>query len=515
MNMNMIGDWVQRHIAEPITALWDFVAGIKTDSIVESTTDAGVSFEKSGIETTSKDSIIVKNDTPATVGTPLQNSPRVRFRSHAWNNGTAADVTSDFILESRCYASANPPETYLELLHSHDGAAYGLILNLNRSAVVLSKTVTGIYEIISRRNDIRTTSTDGLVAYNLSAATAGIPVQMSPRIQLRGQVWNTTTGASNTSKWIAENVPVSGASPYGVYKISHDLNGAGYISKFFFDSRGKLGIGETPNATNDFQVLRDTDARMEMGRLRFGYDGSGADYPIISHVDYVGGNQYNLTFAPSGNLTVNSENQTYLKIANSTVASILATGITGAAGKILSFDPDGDSAHRLGYAKIGYDGTTATRARYTHGNAAAIVSGLSVDATGNTDLNCPNGQSLTFRNNSVTHMFIQNCAIIQNYPNSNRTAYDNDFDNEDIFTSYFTSNSSYGLVFARETVTGKGGIFRVEAGTIYKVDADSSFEITKDTASKINIYFDGGYLRIQNKTGSDNLVAMVGVYLVG
>jgi hypothetical protein len=90
-------------------------------------------------------------------------------------------------------------------------------------------------------NGIAATSTDGLTLANMTAATAGVPVQQSPRLRFRSNVWNSTaTAATNTNDWWIESVPVNGASPTGLLKFGSALNGAGATYPFTFASSGNF-----------------------------------------------------------------------------------------------------------------------------------------------------------------------------------------------------------------------------------------------------------------------------------
>lgn len=89
---------------------------------------------------------------------------------------------------------------------------------------------------------IAATSTDRLALSNATAATAVIPVQMSPRLRLSGTVWNTTTGTSNTSNWKIENMPLSGASPSGQLVFGHDLAAGGYSNALVLNSNGNAAF---------------------------------------------------------------------------------------------------------------------------------------------------------------------------------------------------------------------------------------------------------------------------------
>ena len=95
--------------------------------------------------------------------------------------------------------------------------------------------------LTANQPNITTTSTDGLIAANATAATAGVPVQQSPRIRLRANVWNTTaTAANNTNDWWIESVPVSGTTPSGLLKFMSSLNGGAAVLKLSLDSVGNL-----------------------------------------------------------------------------------------------------------------------------------------------------------------------------------------------------------------------------------------------------------------------------------
>lgn len=73
------------------------------------------------------------------------------------------------------------------------------------------------------KSAIVTTSTDGLIVQNETAATGAVTVQMSPRIRLRGTAWDTS--ASQTLDFFSEVLPASAATPTALYKIGFSLNG--------------------------------------------------------------------------------------------------------------------------------------------------------------------------------------------------------------------------------------------------------------------------------------------------
>lgn len=86
--------------------------------------------------------------------------------------------------------------------------------------------------------NLTTTSTDGIVAQNTTAATGGATVQISPRIRMRGTAWD--TGASQTVDFFMETLPTSAASPTGTLKFGYSLNGAAASYPLTLTSAGAL-----------------------------------------------------------------------------------------------------------------------------------------------------------------------------------------------------------------------------------------------------------------------------------
>lgn len=89
-------------------------------------------------------------------------------------------------------------------------------------------SINGVFTSI--RNNIITTSTDGFATLNNTAATALVPVQMSPRFRWRGNVWN--TAANETSDFFAENLPATAATPTATWKLNYSRNGGGTTIPF-------------------------------------------------------------------------------------------------------------------------------------------------------------------------------------------------------------------------------------------------------------------------------------------
>jgi hypothetical protein len=112
----------------------------------------------------------------------------------------------------------------------------------NGATTFLTLTSTTLAQ--SRAYAIGTTSTDGHVLANTTAAAAGAQ-QFSPRIHFTGQGWKTNaTAASQTVDWILENQPIQGAAnPTTNLVASYQVNGGGYTFGWAAKSTGFFDIG--------------------------------------------------------------------------------------------------------------------------------------------------------------------------------------------------------------------------------------------------------------------------------
>jgi hypothetical protein len=100
------------------------------------------------------------------------------------------------------------------------------------------------------------TSVDG-INLTKSGATAGVPVQISPRVRFTGAAWDTGTTASKTMDWIIENLPISGNPATSRLQISNQNGGGGYVNYFNILDNGNVGIGTT-NPGYKLQVFTGT-----------------------------------------------------------------------------------------------------------------------------------------------------------------------------------------------------------------------------------------------------------------
>ena len=128
------------------------------------------------------------------------------------------------------------------------------VLTLDSS---LNATFGGI--VSEQKTALGTTSTDGVVVENTTAATSGVTVQISPRVRLRGTAWNTSI--SQTVDFFTENLPASAATPTGTYKIGYSLAGGAATYPFTLSSAGAgtflagMSAGATSTVSSgDFNV---------------------------------------------------------------------------------------------------------------------------------------------------------------------------------------------------------------------------------------------------------------------
>lgn len=112
--------------------------------------------------------------------------------------------------------------------------------------------------IAYNKNAIATTSADGILVSNATAATALATQQYSPRIKFCGAGWNSSGSASQTDCWGVENRPqtVAGTTTQQYYWTS-SINGGAFTDVMSLTSGGNLTIstltGTQVNMTSGFR----------------------------------------------------------------------------------------------------------------------------------------------------------------------------------------------------------------------------------------------------------------------
>lgn len=146
-------------------------------------------------------------------------------------------------------------------------------------------TVNTILSLTATRAGIGTTSTDGVLATNTTAATAAVPVQVSPRTRWCGTAWNSVGLASETNCFFAEALPATVAgtttatwklgyiAPSGAVTYPHEVNSVGTIisaltsatvPQFAGPQAQGTGMSFSPNANNVINLLIDNTLRWQV-----------------------------------------------------------------------------------------------------------------------------------------------------------------------------------------------------------------------------------------------------------
>jgi hypothetical protein len=150
-----------------------------------------------------------------------------------------------------------------------------------------------------------TTSTDGVVLTNTTAAAAGAQ-QISPRLRLRGNGWKTdATAASQPVDWVLENLPVEGAAaPTTKLLFNASINSGAYTTALSIapvTGGSHVGIGTTtPNlgvftgtvltaynasAQSAIEIASArADGVVTVGNLRFLFDTNAAGHKSIADI---------------------------------------------------------------------------------------------------------------------------------------------------------------------------------------------------------------------------------------
>ena len=104
--------------------------------------------------------------------------------------------------------------------------------------------VNTILSVTATQAGIATTSTDGVVVTNTTAATSGATVQISPRMRLCGTAWNSSGAASETDCWKIEAVPATVAGTTTVsLQVARSVAGGAYGSTVTISSGGSITAG--------------------------------------------------------------------------------------------------------------------------------------------------------------------------------------------------------------------------------------------------------------------------------
>lgn len=109
------------------------------------------------------------------------------------------------------------------------GSSSGTAQVVNATSNALWVSIQSIASAISISiNNITTVSTNALTLQNTTAATSGVPVQQSPRLQWCGTAWNSVGTVSQTDCFLAEVLPATAAgTTNATWRLGATIAGGG------------------------------------------------------------------------------------------------------------------------------------------------------------------------------------------------------------------------------------------------------------------------------------------------
>jgi hypothetical protein len=253
-------------------AKWNTASSITNSLIYDNGTQVGINttnmaslfdVTKNALGTTVVDTsgITLKNETEAISGSQ-QISPALHFESRGWGTGAATSQSTDWIMYNLPVQGTSPSNNLI-FASAVNGAAYTTRATLTSAGALtitgglsattgtFSSTISAVTTATLTRTALTTTSTDGVIVQNTTAALVGTQVQMSPRIRLSGTAWNTGTSASNSLNWVIQNLPAAGNPPTSTLQFAYyDTVNATVTNKFTLTNAGNGVFSGTLSASN-------------------------------------------------------------------------------------------------------------------------------------------------------------------------------------------------------------------------------------------------------------------------
>jgi hypothetical protein len=199
---------------------------------------------------------LTQQNTLAAGATPIFNV------AYAPASGTVTDFGAQIVANASGATAGSATGLTVSAVGSGTGTkATGLLVSATGAAA--DTTVDATSEIAENGNGIAATSTDGLVLQNLTAATSGATQQYSPRIDLTGTAWNSTSATSQTDKFIIENQPLTAAGTTTSKLVFSDIiNGAASTQDAVLSSGANLLLGQTSNTEGSLSLAAPSAAFM-------------------------------------------------------------------------------------------------------------------------------------------------------------------------------------------------------------------------------------------------------------
>ena len=235
-------------------------------------------------------------------------------------------------------------------------------------ALVFATSPTFTTTATVTRSALAAVSTDGIVLQNETASTAGVPVQMSPRLTLKGRAWNSTGSADETESFFIENLPATAAGTItGTMKIGYRNNA------------GTVTYPLTLTSTGDASIANTVDT--------FSYTANGSG-------SYIFGGRSRSTSPANGQLNVTN---------NAATAGVGLDVTTDATLKIRTRAQTGDASVTAG--AINSSGTVTAATSFVVGNITAASSGA---LTGTTLNSITYGSTFDYNQGNGLFRFLNN-----------------------------------------------------------------------------------------------------------
>lgn len=165
------------------------------------------------IATTSTDGVTLINPTAATLGIPLQYSPRIRLRSNGWDTDNTVSRTQDFWAEVIPQSDTNAFASYA-ISYSLDGAAAVPVLTLDMNANVGFKLYSGAYTLNSGSFSTPSTTLWFWNGRSVLASTADGMMNLSNNAQTIGSRFKADALPTVSSGFGTSPAVVAGSTPF-------------------------------------------------------------------------------------------------------------------------------------------------------------------------------------------------------------------------------------------------------------------------------------------------------------
>lgn len=141
----------------------------------------------------------------------------------SWETISAGTVTSvDMTVPSLLAISGNPVTSSGTLAVTWNATANRVAYFSGSTTLAVSANLTYDGSVLTViRGALATTSTDGEVLDNTTAATSGATVQISPRHRISGRGWDTDDATSRTVSFFTEVLPITGNTVTGTWKLGY------------------------------------------------------------------------------------------------------------------------------------------------------------------------------------------------------------------------------------------------------------------------------------------------------